>query len=197
MSYREIERMLGASAPTISNWKSRFEQNGMAALQGQLSSTLTPGSVPRIPACLMRVRQGGARCPDAMKICESCRCAVVERAMRLLPAVQPRRLRPVKPIKRDGLSLASVLWTRSEDQGRTSRRGMIVHLCSSDGKDGGGVVDVPTWMFDTAVCCLLHPGNYPSMCISALLALQCTFELDEEAERRCDRSASIYRSRRF
>ena len=32
-SYRDIERTLGASAPTVSKWKSRFEQSGMDGLQ--------------------------------------------------------------------------------------------------------------------------------------------------------------------
>lgn len=35
MSYREIERKLGASAPTVSKWKSRFEQEGMEGLPGR------------------------------------------------------------------------------------------------------------------------------------------------------------------
>ena len=63
-------------------------------------------------------------------------------------------------------------------KGERNRRGTIVYVCSSDGNDGGAVVEVPAWMFDSA---------RPS----------CTFELDEKADRRCDRSASIYRYRRF
>jgi transposase len=35
LSYRDIERKLGASAPTVSKWKIRFEKAGMAGLQGQ------------------------------------------------------------------------------------------------------------------------------------------------------------------
>lgn len=42
LSYREIERRLGASAPTVSKWKSRFEQCGMNGLQGRHQ-----GSKPR------------------------------------------------------------------------------------------------------------------------------------------------------
>ena len=34
-SYREIEDSLGASAPTVSKWKGRFEQPGMEGLQGR------------------------------------------------------------------------------------------------------------------------------------------------------------------
>ena len=37
LSYREIERILGASAPTVSKWKSRFEESGLAGLQGAAS----------------------------------------------------------------------------------------------------------------------------------------------------------------
>jgi transposase len=35
LSYREIEQRLGASAPTVSKWKSRFEESGIAGLQAQ------------------------------------------------------------------------------------------------------------------------------------------------------------------
>ena len=35
LSYRDIERRLGASAPTVSLWKGRFEESGVAGLQGQ------------------------------------------------------------------------------------------------------------------------------------------------------------------
>ena len=42
LSYREIERTLGASAPTVSKWRSRFEESGVAGLQGQHQ-----GSKPR------------------------------------------------------------------------------------------------------------------------------------------------------
>ena len=42
MSYLEIERQPGASAATVSKWKSRFQGKGMAGLQGQRH-----GSKPR------------------------------------------------------------------------------------------------------------------------------------------------------
>ncbi|MBV8828219.1 MAG: helix-turn-helix domain-containing protein, partial [Acidobacteriaceae bacterium] len=42
LSYREIERKLGASAPTVSKWKRRFEQDGIEGLQGRQQ-----GSKPR------------------------------------------------------------------------------------------------------------------------------------------------------
>src|SRR3954451_471798 len=56
-------------------------------------------------------------------------------------------------------------------KGERNRRGTIVYVCSSDGNDGGAVVEVPAWMFDSAVCYLLHPGTQPSVCVPALRAL--------------------------
>jgi transposase len=51
LSYREIEQKLGASAPTVSKWKSRFEQSGMAGLQGQHK-----GSQPRTVTSAVQAR---------------------------------------------------------------------------------------------------------------------------------------------
>jgi transposase len=51
LSYREIERELGASAPTVSKWKSRFEQEGMAGLQGRHQ-----GSQPRTVTAAVQAR---------------------------------------------------------------------------------------------------------------------------------------------
>src|SRR3954454_21550823 len=55
LSYREIERRLGASAPTVSKWKNRFEQSGGAGLQGQHKGsqprTVTPAVQARIIRC--------------------------------------------------------------------------------------------------------------------------------------------------
>ena len=42
LTYRQIEQRLGASAPTVSKWKNRFEENGIEGLQGR-----HPGSKPR------------------------------------------------------------------------------------------------------------------------------------------------------
>jgi hypothetical protein len=56
-------------------------------------------------------------------------------------------------------------------KGERNRRGTIVYVCSSDGNDGGAIVEVPAWMFDSAVCCLLHSGSHPSVCVPALRAL--------------------------
>ena len=35
LTYREIEHKLGASAPTVSKWKVRFEEHGTEGLQGR------------------------------------------------------------------------------------------------------------------------------------------------------------------
>jgi transposase-like protein len=43
MSYREIERRLGASAPTVSKWKSRFQQQGIEGLLGRHQGRKPPG----------------------------------------------------------------------------------------------------------------------------------------------------------
>ncbi|HWQ52444.1 MAG TPA: helix-turn-helix domain-containing protein [Bryobacteraceae bacterium] len=51
MSYREIERKLGASAPTVSLWKGRFEQSGTAGLQGQHK-----GSKPRVATPVVQAK---------------------------------------------------------------------------------------------------------------------------------------------
>jgi len=49
LSYRAIQRKLAASAPTVAKWRSRFEQAGIAGLQGQHQGsrprTDTPGRV--------------------------------------------------------------------------------------------------------------------------------------------------------
>jgi transposase len=60
LSYRQIERKLGASAPTVSKWKSRFEQAGMEGLQGQHQ-----GSKPR------RATAGGAGAGDPASTTET------------------------------------------------------------------------------------------------------------------------------
>ena len=61
---------------------------GVEALRPDYRTLLT-----RDRACRMRVRQGGARCPDPMKICESCWRAIVERTVRtLLVIVLPARV---------------------------------------------------------------------------------------------------------
>jgi transposase len=54
LSYREIERKLGASAPTVSLWKSRFEQSGVDGLQGQHKGSRPRTATPAIQARIIR-----------------------------------------------------------------------------------------------------------------------------------------------
>lgn len=57
MSYREIERKMGASAPTVSKWKSRFEQKGMEGLQGQHQGSKPRRATPAVQARVIRRAQ--------------------------------------------------------------------------------------------------------------------------------------------
>ena len=57
MSYREIERKLGASAPTVSKWKSRFEQAGMEGLQGRHLGSKPRRATPKVQARIIRRAQ--------------------------------------------------------------------------------------------------------------------------------------------
>jgi transposase len=54
LSYREIERKLGASAPTVSKWKSRFEQSGIAGLQAQHKGSKPRAATPAMQARVIR-----------------------------------------------------------------------------------------------------------------------------------------------
>lgn len=54
LTYREIERKLGASAPTVSKWKRRFEQAGMAGLQGQHQGSKPRRATPAVQARVIR-----------------------------------------------------------------------------------------------------------------------------------------------
>jgi transposase len=57
LSYREIERSLGASAPTVSKWKSRFEESGLAGLQGQHHGSKPRTATPAAQARIIRRTQ--------------------------------------------------------------------------------------------------------------------------------------------
>jgi transposase len=57
LSYREIERKLGASAPTVSKWKSRFEQAGMEGLCGQHRGSRPRTATPAVQARILRRAQ--------------------------------------------------------------------------------------------------------------------------------------------
>jgi transposase len=56
-TYREIERRLGASAPTVSKWKSRFEQDGMEGLQGRHRGSKPSRATPAVQARVIRRAQ--------------------------------------------------------------------------------------------------------------------------------------------
>jgi transposase len=56
-TYREIERRLGASAPTVSKWKSRFEQQGMDGLQGRHRGSKPSRATPAVQARVIRRAQ--------------------------------------------------------------------------------------------------------------------------------------------
>jgi transposase len=57
MSYREIERKLGASAPTVSKWKTRFEEEGIAGLQGRHRGSKPRRATPSVQARIIRRAQ--------------------------------------------------------------------------------------------------------------------------------------------
>ena len=54
LSYREIERKLGASSATVSLWKSRFERSGMEGLAGQHKGSKPRAAIPVMQARLLR-----------------------------------------------------------------------------------------------------------------------------------------------
>lgn len=54
LSYREIERKLGASAPTVAKWKGRFQKDGMAGLQGQHRGSQPRAATPAVQARILR-----------------------------------------------------------------------------------------------------------------------------------------------
>ena len=54
LSYRAIERKVGASAPTASKWKSRFEQRGMDGLQAHNRGSRPRMATPAVQAKIIR-----------------------------------------------------------------------------------------------------------------------------------------------
>jgi transposase len=54
LSYRKIERKLGASAPTVSLWKKRFQQSGLAGLEGQHKGSKPRAATPVVQARVIR-----------------------------------------------------------------------------------------------------------------------------------------------
>lgn len=56
-TYLEIEHSLGASAPTVSKWKGRFEQLGMEGLQGQHKGSKPRRATPAVQGRVIRRAQ--------------------------------------------------------------------------------------------------------------------------------------------
>jgi len=54
LSYREIERKLGASSATVALWKRRFEHRGIDGLQGQHKGSQPRAATPAMQARLLR-----------------------------------------------------------------------------------------------------------------------------------------------
>jgi transposase/Trp operon repressor len=57
LSYREIEQKLGASAPTVSKWKLRFEHAGIAGLEGKHQGSRPRTATPAMQAKIIRRAQ--------------------------------------------------------------------------------------------------------------------------------------------
>jgi transposase len=54
LSYRDIERKLGASSATVSLWRSIFERSGMEGLQGRHKGSKPRAATPAMQARLLR-----------------------------------------------------------------------------------------------------------------------------------------------
>ncbi len=54
ITYREIVRSLKTSGPTIARWKMRFEQDGMAGLEGRHQGSKPRAATPRVQARVIR-----------------------------------------------------------------------------------------------------------------------------------------------
>ncbi|SRR5579872_389742 len=57
LTYREIARKLGASAPTVSKWKSQFERAGVEGLQGRHQGSKPRRATPAVQARVIRCAQ--------------------------------------------------------------------------------------------------------------------------------------------
>lgn len=56
-TYRQIEETLGASAPTVSKWKGRFEQSGLEGLQGRHKGSKPRRATPALQSRVIRRAQ--------------------------------------------------------------------------------------------------------------------------------------------
>ncbi len=57
LTYRQIEQKLGASAPTVSKWKRRFEHVGMEGLQGRHQGSKPRRATPAVQSRVIRRAQ--------------------------------------------------------------------------------------------------------------------------------------------
>jgi hypothetical protein len=57
-------------------------------------------------------------------------------------------------------------------EGERNRRGGLMLICTSEGDGTGAFMEVPIWMFDTAVCCRFKSGTSASVNVLALRALR-------------------------
>jgi len=56
-TYRQIEQTLGASAPTVSKWKVRFEEHGIEGLQGRHQGSKPRRATPAVQGRVIRRAQ--------------------------------------------------------------------------------------------------------------------------------------------
>jgi transposase len=57
LTYRQIEQTLGASAPTVSKWKIRFEEHGIEGLQGRHQGSKPRRATPSVQGRVIRRAQ--------------------------------------------------------------------------------------------------------------------------------------------
>jgi transposase len=57
LTYRQIEQTLGASAPTVSKWKIRFEEHGVEGLQGRHQGSKPRRATPAVQGRVIRRAQ--------------------------------------------------------------------------------------------------------------------------------------------
>jgi transposase len=57
LTYRQIEQTLGASAPTVSKWKIRFEEHGIEGLQGRHQGSKPRRATPAVQGRVIRRAQ--------------------------------------------------------------------------------------------------------------------------------------------
>jgi hypothetical protein len=56
-------------------------------------------------------------------------------------------------------------------QGKRNRRGVIVFICRIGGDYKTSPLEVPAWMFDTAICCVCRSAPAGAVTVDALRSL--------------------------